>query len=188
MNGHDKSELRFEAYHSRNRVMACGLIGGLLVIFGLWVILDPDWVKNSKYVKQGMDPQIDALILGTLMIWIGAALCHMFRKAITHVGPVVRIDATGILWTAWSAEPIKWSNVDRILVGVDTDTPYFKLYFRDPMISLPDNEKMLVQANADRVSQRAHLYLSFHGLTADRKQLRDVIQWYLKRRSDPEAE
>jgi hypothetical protein len=174
--------VQFEAYHSRLRLAGAGAIGALSFIFSIWVIFDPSWVENSRLVKAGMDLCVAAIILGVMLLGIGAFCAYICYKMIVHVGPVVRIDATGILWTAWSAKPIDWSNVNRILLGTETRTPYLKLYFNDPMIDLPDNDKMLVQANADRVSQRPHLYLSFFGLIADREQLQMVTHWYLQRR------
>lgn len=179
--------MRFEAHHSRNRLVGAIVISFLLLGFGSLIILDPSWVENSKWVKSGMDPQVAAILFGILFLGIGTFFAYTCYKRIVHVGPVVRIDATGILWTAWSAKTIEWSNVDRILLGTETSTPYLKLYFKSPELDMPDNDKMRVQANADRVSQRAHLYLPFYGLTADRELLRKVVRWYLKRQFEKDS-
>jgi hypothetical protein len=179
--------MQFEARHSRNRLVAAIVISVLLLGFGALSIFDPSWTENSKLVKAGMDPQTAAMIFGILFLGGGAFFGYTCYQRIVHVGPVVRIDANGILWSQWSAKPIEWSNIDRILLGTETNTPYLKLYFKNPEIDMPDNDKMTVRANADRVSQRAHLYLSFFGLNADRKLLRDVVHWYLEQRFEKDT-
>jgi hypothetical protein len=174
----------FQAHHSPHTTIKFGAIAIALASLAIFSVLHPGFYNKSKLVRWGMDEAAAASIFAAFLLLGSFYLAKKWFEIKSQVGPVVQIDAEGLYWNRWSQKTIGWDNVARISLGLETETPFLKLYLRNPNEDIPGNKHMAAKARAGRSALREDLYLSFYGLTCDNEKLKAVVDWHLRGRHE----
>lgn len=117
------------AHVSKGKMVLLILAAAGFVAAGIWFAIDADDIAASS--RRLRDPAIVQLI-GWSAILLGLGGGAVMLRQLLRTGPVMEIDARGILWRRWSDAVIPWSAIVRAEPRAMYNQKFLCLWLDDP--------------------------------------------------------
>ncbi|RYD95825.1 MAG: hypothetical protein EOP61_19030 [Sphingomonadales bacterium] len=105
----------FVAHVSTGKMILLLLLATAFAAGGIWAIVDAEGIAAANAISRGRgseDPGVIAAIGWILTLFAGYASIITARQ-MCQSGPVMEIDARGILWRRWSDQILPWHAIIR---------------------------------------------------------------------------